>query len=198
MKNALIVYATTEGQTKKIAEFLAKELTLFGVSTQVLSAEAAPPKLSPNAVDAVIVGASVHAGSFQVPLREWVKANSEVLSRLPSAFFSVCLGILEKENAKTQEDERRIVSTFLAWSRWQPKLTAIFAGALMYSRYGWLKRILMKRIAAKAGGDTDAHRDYEYTDWNEVRAFATNFLARLSRPEPEPAPGREEPSLPGL
>jgi menaquinone-dependent protoporphyrinogen oxidase len=33
----------------------------------------------------------------------------------------------------------------------------------------------MRRIAAKAGGDTDVSRDYEYTDWNDVRDFAVGF-----------------------
>lgn len=33
----------------------------------------------------------------------------------------------------------------------------------------------MKRIAAKAGGATDTSRDYEYTSWVELRAFAERF-----------------------
>lgn len=34
----------------------------------------------------------------------------------------------------------------------------------------------MKRIVAKMGGDTDAHRDYEYTDWAAVERFAEEVL----------------------
>ena len=34
----------------------------------------------------------------------------------------------------------------------------------------------MKRIVAKAGGGTDTTRDYEYTDWNDLRVFAHEFL----------------------
>jgi menaquinone-dependent protoporphyrinogen oxidase len=34
----------------------------------------------------------------------------------------------------------------------------------------------MKRIVQKAGGDTDTSRDYEYTDWNDRRAFAEQFV----------------------
>jgi len=37
----------------------------------------------------------------------------------------------------------------------------------------------MKRIVAKAGGDTDTSRDYMYTDWNDLRAFADDFRRRL-------------------
>ena len=35
----------------------------------------------------------------------------------------------------------------------------------------------MKRIAKDATGDTDTSRDYEYTDWAEVEAFANDFAA---------------------
>jgi menaquinone-dependent protoporphyrinogen oxidase len=48
----------------------------------------------------------------------------------------------------------------------------MIAGALKYSRYPLPLRWLMKRIAAKAGGDTDTSRDYEYTDWAQVEAYA--------------------------
>ena len=53
------------------------------------------------------------------------------------------------------------------------------AGALPYTKYGWLKKWIMRRIVAKAGGDTDTTRDYEYTDWNDVREFARAFAQRL-------------------
>lgn len=53
---------------------------------------------------------------------------------------------------------------------------AAFGGALRYSEYGFLTRLVMKRIAADATGDTDASRDYEYTDWDEVESFAADFV----------------------
>src|SRR5204862_8025935 len=64
-----------------------------------------------------------------------------------------------------------------------PTLTKPLAGALRYTQYPWLKRWIMKRIVAKAGGDTDTTRDHEYTDWNELRAFAGEFVARLATRE---------------
>jgi menaquinone-dependent protoporphyrinogen oxidase len=37
----------------------------------------------------------------------------------------------------------------------------------------------MKRIAKKVGSDTDTSRDYEYTDWDEVEGFASDFAEAL-------------------
>ena len=55
-------------------------------------------------------------------------------------------------------------------------MTATFAGALRYSRYGWLKRRLMRSIARREGGDTDTSRDHVYTDWDAVDRFAVDIL----------------------
>ena len=37
----------------------------------------------------------------------------------------------------------------------------------------------MRRIVARAHGDTDTSRDYEYTDWDDLRLFAQTFAERL-------------------
>jgi menaquinone-dependent protoporphyrinogen oxidase len=64
---------------------------------------------------------------------------------------------------------------------WHPAQVALFAGALPYTRYGFLKRHLMKKIAGDKPGSlgTDTSRDYVYTDWNEVSRFTEDFLERL-------------------
>jgi menaquinone-dependent protoporphyrinogen IX oxidase len=40
---------------------------------------------------------------------------------------------------------------------------------------------MMKRISRDMGNpDTDTSRDYEYTDWNDVRHFDEGFLDGLA------------------
>ena len=72
-----------------------------------------------------------------------------------------------------------IVQRFVAETGWTPSVTRHIAGALLYTRYNIFKRWMMRRIVAKAHGDTDISRDYVYTDWDEVRAFAREFGRRL-------------------
>jgi menaquinone-dependent protoporphyrinogen oxidase len=55
----------------------------------------------------------------------------------------------------------------------------VVAGALPYTRYNIVKRWIMRRIVAKAHGDTDTTRDYEYTDWQAVGQFAHDFSQRV-------------------
>ena len=53
-----------------------------------------------------------------------------------------------------------------------PDVVGLFAGALVYTQYGWLKRHVMRAIVKREGGDLDMSRDYEYTDWEAVERFA--------------------------
>ena len=175
----LIAFGTCEGQTKKISEFMALELRQLGHEVVVFEPRV-DAHLDPKIFDGIIVGAPVHTGKFPKSVRNWVMQNRPALTSRPSAFFSVCLGILQKDNPKVLADERRIVNDFLKTAAWSPSQWAIFAGALMYSKYGWIKKRLMRSIARKAGSETQMDRDYEFTNWDDVKSFALRFATLLS------------------
>ena len=175
----LLLYSTNKGQTQKITNFIANDLQQRGHQVHVFNSSEIPISLSPDSYDATIIGAPVYKGEFSQDLQRWVSSHAKVLAKKPSAFFSVCLGILQNDPS-VQKQERTIVENFFRATHWQPKTWTIFAGALPYSQYKWLLRMFMRRIAKKAGGDTDTSRDYEYTDWSKVRQFAENFLIEIS------------------
>ncbi len=56
----------------------------------------------------------------------------------------------------------------------------MIAGALRYTQYNWLTRFFMKRIVAKAAGDTDTSRDHKYTDWLQVADYAHRLVVAVS------------------
>ena len=58
----------------------------------------------------------------------------------------------------------------------------LVAGALLYTRYNFLVRFVMRQITKAEGGDTDTSRDYEYTDWDAVDRFAEAFARQLRQP----------------
>jgi menaquinone-dependent protoporphyrinogen oxidase len=72
-----------------------------------------------------------------------------------------------------------VVDAFLDQTQWRPALTALVAGALPYTRYGFWKRFLMKRIARSHGDPIDTSRDHELTDWRALEAFARQAAALL-------------------
>lgn len=178
MAHVLIMYATVEGQTARIAERVATRLRHAGHTVDVHEARAG--QLIPVAAghDAVIVGASVHYGKHPAHFAALLRRQRGALAALPSAFFSVSLSA-GGPGAKPQAAER-YVRRFLAQAQWQPAHTALFGGALQYSKYGRFKRQLVRLFVRVAGGDTDTSRDYEYTDWNAVERFADAFGAALA------------------
>ena len=179
MAKILVLYATKYGQTEKISNSMAEELRHLGDSVDVVNVSRIS-SLSLRSFDAVIVGAPVYGSKYPGAIRTWIKANVKALASKPTAFFSVCLGILETKNHATQDQEMRFLTDFFATTGWQPNISRIFAGAVLYTSYNWFLRIIMKRICAKAGGDTDTERDFEYTDWEDVRRFAREFSSQAS------------------
>ncbi|HEU4351386.1 MAG TPA: flavodoxin domain-containing protein, partial [Burkholderiales bacterium] len=127
----------------------------------------------------VIVGASVHYGHHRASLATFLRRNAVALAACKSAFFSVSLGAKE-----------RYATKFLRKAGWRPHLSAVFPGALQYSKYGPIKRRVVQAFAAIGGHDTDTSRDYDYTDWSAVERFSEAF-ARLFSADP---PGSRAPS----
>jgi menaquinone-dependent protoporphyrinogen oxidase len=185
MARILVLYGTTEGHTAKIAQALAGTLRREGHTVDVVAATAAAP--DPADYAGIVVTASVHGGRYQKSVQQWVRSHAARLTGRPTAFVSVSLGVLQRE-PRVQQEVAAIVNRFLAATGWTPTLTMSVAGALAYSKYHWIKRWVMRRIARAAGGDTDVSRDYEYTDWQQVEALALDFGRRVrERAAPPPA-----------
>lgn len=176
MADVLVIYGTTHGHTAKVARALADALRAHGQTVDVV--DAARVRVAPDRYGGVVVAASLHAGRYQKPVRKWLQQHADALRGKPTAFVSVCLAVLQKTPAVDDELAAALYGFFRS-ADWQPTLTLTVAGALPYTRYNRLTRWMMRRMVARAGGDVDTTRDYEYTNWDDVRAFAARFLQLL-------------------
>ena len=174
--SVLVFYGTTEGHSAKVAAAIGATVRGEGLKVDVLDAEASQPDA--EGYDAAIVVASVHKGDYQAAVRDWTRRHARALNAMPSAFVSVSLGVLQHD-PKVEQDNESIRARFLEKTGWKPAAIKPVAGALMYSRYNVIERMLMKRIAAQASGDTDTSRDHEYTDWEDLAAFTRRFAAKI-------------------
>ncbi|RBI64607.1 menaquinone-dependent protoporphyrinogen IX dehydrogenase [halophilic archaeon] len=176
MVSFLVLYGTGEGQTAKVAERIAEVLVERGHDATTVNADEVSTDFDVEEFDAACIGASIHVGKHQPAVRKFVSARRDALAARPTAFFQ-----LSMSSAVTDETRRAeaagYVDAFLEETDWHPDRIGLFGGALRYSKYGFLKRLMMKRIAKEATGDTDTSRDYEYTDWHEVESFADDFAA---------------------
>jgi menaquinone-dependent protoporphyrinogen oxidase len=183
-----VFYATSEGQTRLIAQTLASELRARGVESEALDIQsAAAERFDWQRARLVVIGASVHVGRHQRQAAAFVKRHLEQLGERPAVFMSVSLAIASALPNEV-EAARRIAQAFPTELGWRPVRTVCIAGRLAFTQYGWLTRFMMRRIAAKAGGPTDTRRDHEMTNWDEVRHLAEAIVGLIERGAPVAEP----------
>jgi len=176
MASFLIIYGTSEGQTEKVAGRIADTLTGRGHDATTADSSDDLGNRTVTDFDAVLVGSSIHVGKHQPTIIEFVTANHDTLAAVPTGFFQVSLSSAVKDEDR-QAEAATYVEDLIAETDFHPDRIGLFGGALRYSKYGFLKRLMLTRIAKDATGDTDTSQDYEYTDWDEVAAFTDDFAA---------------------
>ena len=181
MPRILILYASTHGHTAKIAARIAATLEDDGatVDLQRLDAKRSQPVLPDY--DAVILGASIHAGHHQRALVKWAEQHHTALGMIPSAFFSVCLTAAD-DTEEARAATRGYLDDFVEVTGWTPGRSTTFAGAVQYREYDVATRVLMRLLMRRMHHPTDASQDYDYTDWDAVERWAHELAATLTPP----------------
>lgn len=184
MNPALIVFATREGHTHRIADRVAQVLEANGYASVTVDAADLDRPADFGSVRCVFLAASVHADHHEDEMVGFVRRHRDALARRHTAFISVSLTEATAEDARQTPEEReeasraarRMIEGFFEDTGWRAERASPVAGALLYSRYGTVKRWMMARIARNAGADTDTSHDYVYTDWDALDAFALEFV----------------------
>ena len=180
MTKILLVFHTSEGQTAKIAERVAAVLRDDAFDVEVHDVAAAP---SPEAFAGVVLGDSIHTGRHSRTLTRYLEEHQGALAARPTALFQVSLSSANPD-AEHTATAQKLIHDLEQRTGCDPDLVGLFAGALVYTQYGWMKRRVMRAIARKEGGDTDLTRDYEYTDWAAVDQFAHDVGRLVRSPRP--------------
>jgi menaquinone-dependent protoporphyrinogen oxidase len=174
----LIVYSTTHGHTAKIADRIARGARAAGARVETTEIEDAGDA-DPRDYDAVIVGASIHAGRHQPGLVRWATERAAALAERPSAFFSVSLTAAD-DDAEAREATDGYIESFVEETGWEPDRALPVAGCLQYREYDVFTRVLMKLLMRSGDHPTDTSRDYDYTDWDAVERFGREFAANTA------------------
>lgn len=176
--NILVLYASLEGQTAKIADYIARLLRGNDHQVATLSADHVPADFDLADYDAVIIGAPIHMGKYPRYLKKYVINHVKQLNTIPCAFFTVCMAI-HSQRQQSRQVAAAYKESFMQQTHWHPQLTATFSGAVKYTQYNFVTRYIMKNISRKEGGSTDTSIDHEYTDWGTVANFVTKFNSVL-------------------
>lgn len=83
--STIIVYASTAGNTKAVAEYIAKKTGGKAVDVSAAGGE------DLASYDTIVIGGRVHAGKLPKELVAFVDKNKDVISQKKSAFFDCCM-----------------------------------------------------------------------------------------------------------
>lgn len=181
-----VLFATREGHTKRIAERIMSDLSTLGFDVDLLTVRH-PFPFSLHRYCAAVLAASVHGGSHEKEMVRFVKEHRPELDGMTTAFVSVTLSeagaeMIDKNRLEHEQfvrDVQGMLGKFFRETGWHPTLVKPVAGALLYTHYNFLVRLLMKNIARKAGASTDTSRDYDYTNWLALDKFVDEFAAEV-------------------
>ena len=189
MKPIGVLYGTREGHTAAIAERVAGGLRRRGFEVAVKDLADGP--VEPLDYAALIVASPVHVGKHEPAVIAFVKDNPRELRVVPTAFVSVLLAqagvemadVAPERRAQARAEVQQVLDRFFDQTGWRPARYKAVAGALMYSKYNFFIRMVMKWIAWRSGGSTDTSRDHVYTDWASLDSFVAEFVGGLAGPD---------------
>ncbi|MER8530724.1 flavodoxin domain-containing protein [Mesorhizobium sp. M0814] len=170
--NILIVYGTTEGQTRKIAARTATHIREREHQVDLLDSAALASDLKLGHFDAFVIAASIHQEHHQETVTNFAFAHHELLNTKPAALISVSLSAALQDQ---KTEAQKYVDRFVAVTGWQPCMTLLLGGALRFTKYDYFQEQFVKFVVMKSG-DPSPERDHEFTDWNALANFADRFL----------------------
>jgi menaquinone-dependent protoporphyrinogen oxidase len=185
-----ILYATRDGQTRRFAEHIATSLRERGFDVALAHLGEFGAGIRASDYSGAVLAASVRCGEHEREMVKFVKDHLKELHEMPAAFISVTLTEAGVERPESSPEERarfaadveRVLDWFFKETGWRPAQVKPVAGALMYTKYNLLLRLIMKHMARSAHADTDTSRDHEYTDWAALDRFVDEFACQLSSP----------------
>ncbi|GAA5193936.1 menaquinone-dependent protoporphyrinogen IX dehydrogenase [Ferrimonas gelatinilytica] len=179
MSGVLIVYMSRRGHTARVARTLMGHLNASGCDCDMMDVvEAKHEGIEWDRYHTVVVGAPVLYGKFDDSVWEFIKTHQAQLEARNNAFY--CLSVVARNPAKATVEGNRYMQKFLAQSPWRPQLLKVVAGKVDYPNWGFWDSLSIKFIMKMTKGPTDPNTVIDYTDYNEVEAFAAQ-IRRLSQ-----------------
>ncbi len=168
MANILIIYSTTDGQTRKICHKLKEVIERQAHQVKMVSIQN-EDQVDLASFDKIVIGASIRYGKHSPQIIGFIKKNEQILNEKSNAFFSV--NVVARKPDKNQPETNPYMQKFLKQISWHPKKLAVFAGKIDYPRYGFFDRLAIRLIMWMTKGPTNPKATMEFTDWQQVEAF---------------------------
>ena len=172
--------ASADGQSIKVARAILRRLGLPEDDFIRLTPKAPPPRLQADKPVLLVapVRYGVHMPEADAVLAAWAAAPEK--PRFAFASVNLSARKPEKRSAATNNYVRKALEKH----KITPDITHAIAGKLNYPAYSPRDRLLIRLIMWMAKGPTKGTEVIEYTDWDDVDAFADELPRVLGLPLP--------------
>lgn len=184
----LALYATSEGQTRKIAEYAAGRLRRRDHDVLLADAATEAGRLDLSAFDAAILASRVRAGRHHRAIISFVRHNRPLLTAMDTAFLSVSMSAAHRR-AEDSAQLSQYRKDFIRRTGWEPRAYHDVAGARLYARHNRLTRWVLGLVDHH---QFDTSKDHEFTDWLDLRTFVDAWARRLEGDNRLPEPLRQQ------
>jgi menaquinone-dependent protoporphyrinogen oxidase len=169
-----LVYASIDGQTHKICNFIKEKLLKNNKNIELFSINNFNSKISNYHI--FVIASSIRYGVHNKKIITFIKDHKKELETIKTAFISVNL-VARKPDKNTPKTNPYVVKFFNNID-WKPTIVEVFAGKLDYKKYPFLDRIMIQFIMWITKGPTNKNSKIEYTNWGKVTQFA-NTISKL-------------------
>jgi len=169
----LIVYATEEGQTARIARFVEAELRKAIYATRVADAMDEKMEISFDGVDTVILAAPVHERRHPKPFEKFLATHRDALGCRRTLLLSVSLSAAFPEGLEEAED---YLLEMKMRTRFTPDAEALVAGAVRISEYDYFASQVVRHVVLRDRHFDPTKGQHEFTDWDGLRETVSAFL----------------------
>jgi menaquinone-dependent protoporphyrinogen oxidase len=160
----LIAYASRCGSTGEVADAIGRALCAAGTAVDVRQVKDVSDL---STYRAVILGSAVYRFNLLPEAVKFVKANREVLSQMPLAYFVVC-GTLQEDTPEKREKAAAFLTPLREMV--QPVDEGLFAGRIDYSKVSFLEQLIVRVLGSKEG---------DWRDWDAIQTWATELSATM-------------------
>jgi len=169
----LIIFETVEGQTRKIAEFVERQIRSAGHEVQLFNTEGRLGSLSFDGIDKVVLAAPVHERRHPRAFEVFVSASLPELMARQTLLISVSLKAAFPEGT---EEARDYLTEMEMRTGFEPTKEVLAAGAVRTSSYGYYESQIVQNVALD-GRDVELIDGVrEFTDWNALAVETDSFL----------------------
>ncbi|OLO26517.1 flavodoxin [Alkalihalophilus pseudofirmus] len=154
----LIVFSSSHGTTEKASQLLCK---YFDGEIDLVDLNKGEPQLDFQLYDRIIIGGSIHMGSIQRKVKQFIDAHFETLLMKNIGLFLCCMN--EGELAKQQFN-----AVYPLKLREHSKVNGLFGGELLFSQMNFLERQIIKKIKGISS-------DVSNLNENSIKEFANSF-----------------------